>query len=145
MRSKFGTGLDVLVVDDEPAICELLGTVLQDVGFNVVVASTVKSARTARAQHAFDLIVTDKNLPDGTGLEFAGEIVAGDNDCEVVLITAYASVTSVIEAMHLGVADCIEKPFDLQFALTRFERVVDTLALKRRNQSLVEQLQGKND
>jgi len=104
----------ILVVDDEPVVNESCRRVLADEGYEV---DTIESGRDglerASARH-FDLVVTDLKMPDLDGMELIRELRRQRPDTAIVVITGYATVPSAIEAMRLGVADYIEKPFTPQ-------------------------------
>jgi diguanylate cyclase len=141
----FGKGLRVLVVDDEPVIQQFLRLSLESMGFEVQIFGTL-DAITARCQKTdFDLVIVDKNLPDGSGLTLCKKLVDDKVDCELVVISGYANVASAVEAIRLGVADYVVKPVDLDDFSMRISRVVDFQKLKRGNRQLMEELRRKNE
>lgn len=142
---RFASGLTVLIVDDEESVRIVLEELLSGLGFTVSVADSVPAARMILRTTAIDLLVSDKNLPGGTGLDLAAELAAREADTAVVLMTAYANLESVLEAIRLDVADFVLKPFESLGSLSaRLKRVTDALLLKRRNRALVLELQEKN-
>jgi diguanylate cyclase (GGDEF)-like protein len=142
--TPFGTGLSALVVDDEPVIRQLLQVVLSDLGFQVETLSDLRSARERTAVQGFDLVMVDKNLPDGNGLELCQALRAADADCKFVVMSGYANLTSAVEAFQLSVADYFVKPLDLDDLQARLAKVVELLSLSRSNRKLVEELKAKN-
>lgn len=105
-------GLRVLLLEDEPLLSRRLAAVLKAQGADVAVAATVKDAdRLARAEE-FDLALLDVNLPDGRGLD----LLEGDAPLAggpvVVVMTAQGGVAGAVEALRLGAADYLAKPFD---------------------------------
>jgi diguanylate cyclase (GGDEF)-like protein len=134
----------VLVVDDEPAILHLCEMLLEAQGFDVATAASLEAGRERYRREGFDLLIVDKNLPDGSGLELAKECCDGKADCELIMMTGYASLGSAVEAMRHGVADYVEKPFDREDFLARITRALTTLSLKRENAALVTELRRKN-
>ena len=143
--SDIGAGLSVLVVDDEPSICKLMKLVLSDTGLTVEIASTATEALELLRVGAFDLVVMDKNLPDGSGLDIARHIRDHDLPCESIIITAYGNLTSAIEAMRLGVAEYLEKPFeDIGVVRARIKAVIRTYRLKQENRRLTQTLTEQN-
>ncbi|MEY4575572.1 MAG: hypothetical protein RL701_275 [Pseudomonadota bacterium] len=139
-----GTGLQALVVDDEPVIRQLLEVVLGDLGFGVATAATLTAARDRVRVHAFDLVLVDKNLPDGSGLELCQALRAAETDCTCVVMSGYANMSSAVEAFQLAVADYFVKPLDLDDFKARVGRVVELLTLTRKNRNLVAELTAKN-
>jgi diguanylate cyclase (GGDEF)-like protein len=136
-------GLRGLVVDDEYSIRFALRDVLGELGLAVSEAATLASAAAACADGRFDLIVLDKNLPDGNGLELARQFAGRSVDCAVVLMTAYASLGSAIDALRSGVVDYLIKPFELSDVQVRLRRVLETQSLARANRALLQELQQK--
>ena len=134
----------ILVIDDEPSVLHLCSLLLEPEGFTVATANSVASGRERLLHEAFDLLLIDKNLPDGSGLELAKEVSQAPSDCELMIMTGYASVGSAMEAMRYGVADYVEKPFDREDLLARIARTLKALALKRMNNELVAELRQKN-
>lgn len=137
-------GARILVVDDEPGIIQYLTMLLDSEGYKVVSATNLAEARALVGREAFELVLADKNLPDGSGLELCRDLQQAPADCEVVMMTGYASLGSAVEAMRYGVSDYIEKPFDRDDLLARLDRALRTLALKRHNAELVGELRQKN-
>jgi DNA-binding response OmpR family regulator len=81
----------VLVVEDEPALCELYELELQDRGYDVIIATSGKAALEAVDQHQIDVVVLDIAMPGMDGIEALGKILAVDNRLPVILNTAYTS------------------------------------------------------
>lgn len=140
----FGTGLRALVVDDEPVIRQLLEVVLGDFGFRVSTVPDLKSARERTALENFDLLMIDKNLPDGSGLELCQALREANTDCKFVVMSGYANLTSAVEAFQLSVADYFVKPLDLNDLRARLSRVIELLTLSRQNRKLITELTSKN-
>src|SRR5689334_9081378 len=104
MSSPTGKGLRALVVDDEPTILLLLGELLMAEGFLVDSAESIAEANDHIRKGAYDLYVVDKNLPDGTGLSLAARVIGEPGECEVILMSAYSTVSTAIEGMRAGAA-----------------------------------------
>ncbi len=102
----------VLVVDDEEVVCQLLTSLLEPEGVEVVVALNGEQAIKTLDQWRFDLVISDKNLPGATGLEIARAVKDRHPGCPVILMTGYPSLETAQEGLALGVMDYIEKPFD---------------------------------
>ena len=102
----------VLVVDDEEVVCELLKSLLEPDGLQLFTARSGSEALELVAQHHYDLVISDKNLPGASGLQIARAVRENNPECPVILITGYSSLESAEEALTLGVDDYIEKPFD---------------------------------
>jgi len=137
--------LSVLVVDGDVAIQELLAKVLGEEGYTVDAANDLAGALERMAATTYDILVVDKDLPDGPGLDIARHVATGDLECETVIISAHGTLESTMEAMRLGVADCWPKPFDdIDLIRTCLQRVRRTYALKQQNRRLSAELSEKN-
>ena len=140
------TATRVLVVDDDESICTMLVTYLTKHGCNVDHAGTSSAARALIAHTQYDILLLDQQLPDGDGLKIAQEVTSTDADCGVLLMTAYASVKSAVDALHSGLADYLVKPFaSLEFVQASVARVADNLAIRRRNRALVEEIKKQKE
>jgi len=103
---------NVLVVDDEPTICELFKLILNTRGYHVVAVADGESALKAFEEETFHLVITDKNMPGMSGLELLREVKQRRPEVDVILVTGYASKDAAIEALNYGAASFMEKPFD---------------------------------
>ena len=106
-RPPFG----VLVVDDEVNIRETLGLCLRGLGCRVELAASGGAAVHACREHRPDLALLDLRLGDESGLDVLPQLLAERPGLDVVMITAYASVDSAVEAMRRGAKDYLPKPF----------------------------------
>lgn len=102
----------ILVVDDEPVIRLFLQELFEDEGYEVLTAQTIAEGLATLKSQAFHLVVTDKNLPDGTGFEIVHAAKAQDPPCEAMIITGYASLDSAVMALQIGAYDYVLKPID---------------------------------
>ncbi len=102
----------VLVIDDEPAIAALIELVLKDRGYEVHIAGDGEAALALFGEHAFQIVITDKNLPGKDGITIMREVKAARPETDVILITAYGSKESAIAALNCGATAYLEKPFD---------------------------------
>jgi len=105
--------LDVLVVDDEPKICQLLEQILTARGCTVRLAHDGLEGLSQFKQQSADVVVTDIRMPKLTGVELLRELKHLDPLLNVVVITAFPSVEGAVEAMKYGACDFITKPFDI--------------------------------
>ncbi len=120
----------VLIVDDEPAICRVLSMALEDTGLQ---ASTIESAEEACAlleEERFQLLVSDKNLPKMSGLDLFGRCKTMAPTMPMVMMTGFASIDTVKEAMAIGAIDYIAKPFDDIYGVaSKLAAIVDSRIL----------------
>jgi len=114
--------LQVLVVEDDPSVRRACTEIASSLGFTALAAESVPAARAALAQNRPDLILLDLKLPGGGGLSLLEEIRARQPETLVVVMTAFATVSSAVEAMRLGAGDYLTKPFTLEELTTVLER-----------------------
>lgn len=135
--------LDILIVDDEPNIRRTLTLHFESRGHRCAAAGSLAGARKA-AGRDFDLALVDLRLGNDSGLDLIAELASRDPSPAVVVITAYASLDSAIQAMKLGARDYLKKPFqpaDLDLVI---ERLVKLDQLERRYDALAEELARKD-
>ncbi|MDF1661183.1 MAG: response regulator, partial [Planctomycetota bacterium] len=111
----------VLVVDDESAICWAFRSLIEDMGHEAVIASTLKRGKAALEAGELDFVFLDVRLPDGDGLTLLEEIREQYADLAVVVMTAHGGFETAVQAMKKGAFDYLVKPIDLSKA--RFLRV----------------------
>lgn len=116
----------ILIVEDEPAICEMLSFALADSGYACDVAGDVRRARSLVADSNPDLIVLDWMLPGQSGIEFARELKRdpGTRDIPVIMLTARTQETDVITGLDAGADDYIPKPFSPRELAARIKAVL---------------------
>jgi two-component system response regulator PilR (NtrC family) len=103
----------VLVVDDEPDLCELLSITLQRMDLEPRTAGTVGAAQRMLKTERYDLCLTDMQLPDGDGLELVKWIQQYAPTVPVAVITAHGNMETAVRALKLGAFDFVSKPLDL--------------------------------
>ncbi len=103
----------VLVVDDEPDLCELLSITLQRMDLDPRTAGTVGAAQRMLKTERYDLCLTDMQLPDGDGLELVKWMQQYAPAVPVAVITAHGNVETAVRALKLGAFDFVSKPLDL--------------------------------
>src|SRR5687767_5983974 len=101
----------VLVVDDEASIRDLLAKTLALAEYDVETASDAATALNRVRAAAYDLLITDLRMPGMDGLTLVRQVKGIKADLPVIIITGFSSETSAIEAVNLGVAGYLRKPF----------------------------------
>ena len=114
----------VLIVDDEPAICDLIFEDLSQLGYLCEIASDGKCALQKMAKDGFDLTLLDIRLPEISGIELLKEITSRHNSA-VIMITAIDDVNTAVESMKLGALDYIVKPFNLDMLNSRISAALE--------------------
>ena len=108
-----GVNLDVLVVDDEPKVCQLLEQILTARGCTVRLAGDGLDGLAQFRKQPADVVITDMKMPKLSGFELLRELKHVDPLLNVIVITAFPSVDVAVEAMQYGACDFITKPFDI--------------------------------
>ncbi len=103
----------VLIVDDEPDLCELLSMTLTRMGLASRSVGDVAGAKAALSERGWDLCLTDMQLPDGNGLDLLEWLSHQPQSPPVAVITAHGNVESAVRALKLGAFDFVSKPLDL--------------------------------
>jgi two-component system response regulator AtoC len=125
----------VLVVDDEPLIRWSLKERLSQDGYRIVEADTVESAIERHAE-GVDLVLLDYKLPDGDGLTVLKTIKTADADTVVIMLTAFSTVDTAVEAMKQGAYHYANKPFNLDEIALLVEKALETTRLRREVKAL---------
>jgi len=133
----------LLVVDDEPGMRNFLLKALTPRAGLVLGAASAEEAEVLLARHRFDLVVMDIAMPGKDGITLLKDLRAQGNPCEVVLITAFASLDTAIEALRAGAGDLLVKPFRVTQALSAVTQGLERARLKRENWVLRRSLQQR--
>lgn len=104
----------ILIVDDEANLLDFMSLLLTEEGYDVTSALSLSKAREALSEHTFDLVLCDIMMPEGSGLDLLREIRESEASASVIMITAYTSTDTAIQAMKLGAYDYVSKPFDVE-------------------------------
>jgi DNA-binding NtrC family response regulator len=126
----------VLVCDDEPLIRDTLAEFLAQEGFTVEAAGSGEEAVRRATQRFFDVVLCDVNLPGIDGIETLQRILGVNPESFVLLITAYGTVESAVEAFQRGAQDYLMKPILLDEVLGKIRRLLKLRDLNRENQWL---------
>jgi len=130
----------ILVVDDERSMREILEIFLKSEGYSVSVADNGKSALEVMKNDFFDLIITDMKMPKVGGLELLRNVKEISPDTVVVIITAFGTTESAVEAMKLGAYDYITKPFQMDDIRLVVKNALEKQKLQKDVSILKEQL-----
>jgi DNA-binding NtrC family response regulator len=126
----------ILIVDDQEMMRDSLAATLAREGHEVVAANDGPIALTRLASSKFDLMISDLKMPKMTGIELLQEGKRLRPEMPVVLMTAFATVSTAVEAMKLGAYDYIQKPFDGEEIKLLVERTLEHNRLIKENQAL---------
>jgi DNA-binding NtrC family response regulator len=131
---------NILIVEDEPKMRRLLEISLGEDGHAVRSLGDAESALRALSAEPADLVVTDLKLPGLSGLEFLQETKRLNGAIPVVVMTAYGSVETAVEAMKAGAADYVLKPFTMAEMKLVIAKELDVQRVREENRSLKEAL-----
>lgn len=127
---------NILIVDDNSTICIMLKSWLNKKSFNAETASNVEEAKQMVKDFPFDLILSDIMMPDIDGLSFLNWVKKYDSDIIVIMMTGYAEIESVVEAMKSGATDYISKPIDPEVLFSKIEEAFKVQDNINRNNQL---------
>lgn len=127
---------DMLAIDDDEPITLLCKKALTGPHFRVQTAATVSEARELLAKNAFHIVVTDMQLPDGTGLEITELIKKEHPETEVIVLTGYAGMEVTINAMKLGAYAYLMKPLNVVALKATINHCVERRILHGRLESV---------
>ena len=133
----------ILIVDDEESIREFLEIMLRREKYEVATASNAKKALKTLEKENFDMVITDIQMPEMNGIELLGKIKDTDSDTVVIMVTAYGSTESAVEAMKLGAYDYITKPFKIDELKIIIKNALSANTLKQENIQLKRALEKK--
>jgi two-component system response regulator PilR (NtrC family) len=123
----------ILVVDDERSMRELLAIVLRREGYEVLLAENGKSAIATLEREPVDILISDIKMPDLSGVEVLRAAKRIDQDILGIMITAFASTDSAVEAMRLGACDYLSKPFDVDLLRMKVREKIENRQLRQEN------------
>lgn len=130
----------VLIVEDDSSLREALCDTLALSGYNVLSANDGEQALQLLSERKVQIVVSDVQMTPMDGRELLRQIKAGHSELPVVLVTAYGTIEKAVEAMHMGAADYLVKPFDAATLLALVDRLIvppvddaDLIAIDRRS------------
>src|SRR2546429_3088525 len=123
----------ILVVDDERSMRELLAIVLRREGYEVLLADNGRAAVEVLERESVDLLISDIKMPDLSGVEVLRAAKRIDQDILGIMITAFASTDSAVEAMRLGACDYLSKPFDIDLLKMKVREKIENRQLRQEN------------
>jgi len=135
----------ILVIDDDPAVRNILEDFLHLKGFEVTVTGDGESGVNLIQERRFDLYLVDLVLPKMGGMEVLKEVSSRNINIPAIVITGFGAIATAVEAIKLGAFDYITKPFVLEELLLVVQRALDFSKLKQENISLKRQLKQRYD
>ena len=123
----------ILVVDDERSMRELLAIVLRSEGYEVLLAENGRTAIDLLGREPVDILISDIKMPDLSGVDVLRAAKKIDQDILGIMITAFASTETAVEAMRIGACDYLRKPFDIDLLKMKVREKIENRQLKQEN------------
>ncbi|UCF77793.1 MAG: sigma-54-dependent Fis family transcriptional regulator [Candidatus Eiseniibacteriota bacterium] len=133
----------ILVIDDEGVVCLSCSRILTAEGYSVECRQEPRDGLEVALSGEYDIVLLDVVMPEMSGLDVLKELKAAGVSSEIVIITGYSTVQTAVEAMKLGAADYISKPFTPGELVMVVQKVLERSALMRENVELRKKLESK--
>jgi DNA-binding NtrC family response regulator len=131
----------ILIIDDEDSMRNMMEIMLAKEGYQVETTNSPKSGISLLREKNYDLVIADLQMPEMTGIEVLKEVKSFKRDQHFIVMTAYGTVETAIEAMKQGAADYITKPFQVDELKLLVDNTINRKKLIEENSSLKRQLQ----
>ncbi len=135
--------MHILVIDDEAAIRQILAATVSRAGHSVDTAESVREASSKLVRGDVDVALCDIKMPDGNGVELVRSFKGSGIDTHFVMVTAFASMETAVEALRAGATDYIVKPVRSEELLHRLEQIAAMRGLRAENQALRQMVAGE--
>jgi two-component system response regulator AtoC len=132
-----------LLVEDDRSFSSLAAAVLRREGMTVTLARSLHEARVALSEDAPEIVILDRRLPDGDGMEFLPEVRARVPAAAILVVTAHGDIASAVEAMRLGATDYLTKPVELADLVMKAQRSLASLRLHDRLEQAEAQISSR--
>ncbi len=136
---------EVLIIDDEPLMRISISDALKAEGYNIASAATGSEGVKAIKDTSYDVVITDLRLPEVDGVQILKTCKQISPHTKVLMITAYGSVDTAVEAMRIGAYDYITKPFSMDELILTVKRLIELRDLENENIYLKEKIEEKYD
>jgi DNA-binding NtrC family response regulator len=133
----------ILVVDDEESMCDFLSIMLKKQGYHITTALSAKEGLKMLAKEAYEVVISDLKMKEMNGLELIDEINKKETVPTVIIMTAFATIESAIEALKKGAFDYIIKPFKVDEIKLAVARALEQRKIRTENVYLKKQLKKK--
>ena len=136
---------NILIVDDEENLSYSLQVALKRAGHRCRVAESLRTARTEYHRRLPDLVLLDMQLPDGNGIDLMTQMHLEGCDVPIIMITAFGTVSSAVEAMKQGAVDFIQKPLSMEEVCLAVERCLEHRQIRNRLDAYTEAQRRASD
>ncbi|MDZ7261567.1 MAG: sigma-54 dependent transcriptional regulator [candidate division KSB1 bacterium] len=134
---------NLLIIDDERRMCQVLKAALESEGYSVELAFSGEQGLKEFKVKDFDLVITDLKMPDKDGLAVLEEVKKISPATEVILMTAYATAQTAVEAMKKGAYDYLIKPFEMDELKLKVRHIMEKKRLAQENIALRKELKDR--
>ncbi len=135
---------NILIVDDETAICQSLKGVLEDEGYKAATAESGEACLEIVGKRPFDIVLLDIWLPGIDGLETLEKIKEAEDAPEVIMISGHGTIETAVRATKLGAFDFLEKPLSIERTLILVKNAIEARRLRLENRELKQKVQARS-
>lgn len=121
----------ILIVDDKPAMRELIAAILEPKGIACSQAESSETALSQISERDFDVVLTDVRMPGPSGISLCGDVVQRRPGLPVIVMTAFGSMETAVDALRAGAYDFVTKPFENDLLVAAIQRAVSHSQLSR--------------
>ena len=146
------TGYRILIVDDEPEYQRVVSMILNRAGYHTSTCSNGREALKYIAENEVNLVITDLRMPEMDGEELIRQLVQGNGELDIIVMTAYGSIESAVDTIKYGAKDYFVKSSELEELLMKVERLAQLKRLTEKSSILLRNqntetvfLESKND
>lgn len=122
-QTEGGTGLSIIILDDEPIVCKRLKPTLQRKGYEVETFSDGPQALARLEERVFDIVITDLKMGTIDGMHVLENVKAAHPDTQVIIISGFATLETAKESFRKGAFDFVAKPFKINEILECVKRI----------------------
>lgn len=130
----------MLIIDDDPNICESLKDILSEEGYAITTAGNIAPAKERLAKEFYNIVLVDLKLPNGSGLDLLKELKAANSETAVIVFTGYASAENAIAALNAGAFSYLQKPLNIDELKITIKKAIERQDLLLSNKDLLNRL-----
>ena len=139
-----GNNQSILLIDDEKIVTKALSQTLTIEGYQTKSVNSAEEGLTKINANWDGIVITDINMPGMDGLTFLKQAQEIDSDIPIIMLTAFGNVANVVEAMHSGAYDFLEKPFSTEKLLDTVARALEKRKLTLENKQLRAEIESQS-
>ena len=136
-------GIHILVIDDEKSQRDIIGDILSDAGYRITTTGDGRAAADMLRKQSFDIVLTDLKMPGFDGFDVLKQVKAYDDDIPVIIMTAFGTIPSAVNAIKNGAYDYLTKPFEKDELMVTIRRAEEKRRLALENKLLKQQIKFK--